>query len=128
MLRSGHTTQNTSTVFLAPDDADNAEGVAGKTWAEGREVVVRIHSLPKVGDEKSMREYADKTGVSYDWVRNQVERKRQFAAYYRGIPIEVNSTKWGVLLLDSRNPNAEQQITVELISYAHFFGKLLERS
>jgi len=33
--RSGHVTQTATTAFLAPDDAPNAEGVAGPAWRRG---------------------------------------------------------------------------------------------
>jgi hypothetical protein len=31
-MRSGHQTQSVGTVFLAPDDAEHCEGVAGQAW------------------------------------------------------------------------------------------------
>lgn len=35
IYRSGHVTQDGTTVFLAPDAAQNSEGVAGQTWRRG---------------------------------------------------------------------------------------------
>lgn len=41
VMRSGHTTKNTSTVFWAPQDyPDKAEGVAGVAWAQNGVVTV----------------------------------------------------------------------------------------
>ncbi len=38
-VRSGHTTQKSGTVFLCPDDAVNAEGVAGRAWECNGDIV-----------------------------------------------------------------------------------------
>ena len=128
ILRSGHTTQNSATVFLAPDDADQAEGVAGRTWAKSCEMTVEGLSLPKIDDSESMSKYAEKTCVKLIWVQAQVGANKPFATCFRAIPIEVSGEMWGVLLLDSRNPNGIQKNKVNLMQYAYFFGKLLERS
>ncbi len=65
VVRSGHATQNTTTLFLAPDDAYNAEGIAGQTWA--RRQVFQTLDLPDVmknPTEENIRDYATKTFVS----------------------------------------------------------------
>ena len=42
--RSGHATQGSSSAFLAPDDAPQAEGVAGRAWrGDG---TIRVPNLP----------------------------------------------------------------------------------
>jgi hypothetical protein len=43
-VRSGHTTQKTKTIFLAPDDAGNAEGVAGQVWASDQTIIVILYA------------------------------------------------------------------------------------
>ena len=48
VLRTGHATQKTSTVFLAPDDADNAEGIAGRAWSQRG--TAYAPDLPEVSD------------------------------------------------------------------------------
>lgn len=46
--RSGHQTQFTKTVFLAPDDAPKAEGVAGQAFRS--ESATRVRELPNINE------------------------------------------------------------------------------
>jgi hypothetical protein len=103
--RSKHTTINSKTVFLAPDDADNAEGIAGHTWA--RDVTLPIDSLPDVNadpSEANIQEYSNRTWVSVEWVRSQVQNGKPLPRSLVGIPIEVSGNRWGVIVFDSRSP------------------------
>lgn len=131
ILRSGHTTKKSRTVFLAPDDADRAEGVAGKTWAtRNREIVVEGLADPELGKPKTVVDYAKRTGVTTEWLTRQIEQGRQMALSFRAIPIEVSGRRWGVLLLDSRDPGgvAKNREKVDIAPYASLLGKLLERT
>ena len=105
IARSGHATQKTSTAFLAPDKADLAEGVAGQAWVRDESVVVS--DLPNIGgnnpSDKNLDRYAVRTWVSKRWLR----RNKQHARFFCGIPVEVRGKPWGVIVLDSRNPNPE---------------------
>lgn len=40
VIRSGHATQRSTTYFLAPDDADHFEGVAGHIWNSNKEIAL----------------------------------------------------------------------------------------
>jgi hypothetical protein len=83
VLRSGHTTQRTKTVFLAPDDADHAEGVAGKTWSCNRSIYKR--SLPNLecdSPENDIANYAKDTWISPEMIRKRVEKRRSLARSY----------------------------------------------
>lgn len=104
VCRSGHTTQHCSTRFLAPDNADYAEGVAGQVWARNSQIVV--NDLPLVDEntpDDVIADYASKTFVSSDWVKNR--RTRPLPRCLCGVPIEVDGRIWGVLVLDSRGQN-----------------------
>lgn len=125
--RSGHTTQKSNALFLAPDDADRAEGVAGKTWTTRNELNVSGLVFPVLGDEKTITEYSKQTWVETEWLKSQLQQNKSMALSFKAIPIEVNNRRWGVLLLDSRNPNAFQKSKVNLNVFAYVFGKLLER-
>ena len=61
--RSGHTTQSSGTVFLAPDDADQADGIAGQTWR--RKNAYRVRNLPDLGAIS----YVGCIGASWLWLR-----------------------------------------------------------
>ncbi|MCB9866898.1 MAG: GAF domain-containing protein [Phycisphaerales bacterium] len=101
-VRSGHTTQGSRTSFkIPPDEPDSAEGIAGITWKEN--AVVAKSGLPDVvaeSDDALKSEYARQTGVSVEWLNWRTYNARSFM----GIPIEVNGALWGVVVLDSADP------------------------
>jgi GAF domain len=106
VVRSGHTTQKTNTIFLAPDDAGNAEGIAGQVWASGQ--TLTVDDLPEITERASddqIAEYAKKTFVSEVWVRKRMG-KRTLSRSIAGIPVEVKNELWGVLILDSLRPSS----------------------
>jgi GAF domain-containing protein len=124
--RSGHTTRKSRAAFLAPDDADRAEGIAGQTWAQKR--VVIVEDLPDISGTPSLgllEDYARKTWVSVEWLQNRSQHARSFC----GIPVEVKGRLWGVIVLDSRSPDAIDQDAVKVHSLiGRYLGKLLERA
>ena len=125
--RSGHTTRRSHTIFLAPDDADQAEGIAGQTWAQNRVVVV--NGLSDVNENPSrevLAEYAQRTWIAETWV---LQKQRQHARSFCGIPVEVKGKLWGVIVLDSRNPQAIDQNADKFYRLiGRVLGKLLERA
>jgi len=129
IVRSGHATQKSRTVFLAPDDADHVEGVAGAVWASGKLLEVAcakaIDPSASVGD---INTYSAKTWVTSEWVQQQVDAGKVLSASFKGIPIEVRGQKWGVLLLDSRNPKGAIDAPLNVTNHAYILGKLLERT
>jgi hypothetical protein len=122
--RSGHTTRKTDIAFLAPDDADKVEGVAGMTWS--RRSVVYVKDLPDLSHNPSdseIEEYAERT-----WVSEQLVRKRKpHARAFLGIPVEVNNRLWGVIVVDSRSVEISQDVVrTTFKTVARFLGKTLE--
>jgi hypothetical protein len=123
--RSGHTTQSHISCFLAPDDADRAEGIAGKTWARNR--VCGISNLPDLSNNPSsdeLAEYAEQSGLSVHQLRKKMPKTRSMF----GIPVEVKGNLWGVIVVDSRSPDGIKR-DVETIyrPLGKFLPKLLER-
>lgn len=125
--RSGHTARRNRTSFLAPDDAEQAEGIAGQTWVQNRVVVV--NELPDINENPSrdvLAEYAQRTWIAETWV---LQKQRQHARSFCGIPVEVKGKLWGVIVLDSRNPGAIDQNAIRFYSLiGRCLGKLLERA
>ena len=125
--RSGHTTRRSRTIFLAPDDADQAEGIAGQTWAQNRVVVV--NGLSDINENPSrdmLAEYAQQTWIPETWV---LQKQRQHARSFCGIPVQVKGKLWGVIVLDSRNPEVIDQNADKFYRLiGRFLGKLLERA
>jgi hypothetical protein len=123
--RSGHTTRSGVLKFKAPDMADDVEGVAGMTWANLQ--LVRVSNLPtlaKDSSEEDVQLYAKNTSLSPDAVRDRPPKARSLT----GIHVEVRGKPWGVIVLDSRRPDAileNNEETYRLVS--RMLGKLLER-
>ena len=128
--RSGHTTRRTNTAFRAPDDANDAEGVAGVTWAS--KSALPIHELPDLSGQPSSEEvadYAKKTFVSQEWVEAYIKRGRMLARSFLGIPVEVGGKRWGVLVLDSKREMRNSPRNLNLYTIlSKFLSKLLERA
>ena len=126
--RSGHTTRRSRTTFLAPDDADQAEGIAGQTWTQNRVVVV--NRLPDINENPPcdvLVEYARQTWIAEAWLQKQ--RQRQHARSFCGIPVEVKGKLWGVIVLDSRSPEVIDENAIQFYSLmGRYLGKLLERA
>jgi hypothetical protein len=129
MLRSGHTAQKTDTVFYAPDNSDQAEGVAGRAWACKKAVAVTgLPELKQGSTQKDIRDYARKTFCDEKMVRKRLEEGKSLASAIVAIPVMKRGELWGVVVLDSRYPDGimsdvveRYEITVALI------GNLLER-
>jgi hypothetical protein len=128
--RSGHTTRRTGVAFKAPDNADQAEGVAGVTWAS-RELLP-VESLPILDNSSSeadIQTYATRTWVSEKWIEHALGHGKILARSYVGIPVLVKGVRWGVLVLDSRGDVRTSKRYRDLYNLlAAFLSKLLERT
>jgi hypothetical protein len=123
--RSGHTSQRTDVYFLAPDNAEHAEGVAGKTWArKGKPIYVKdLPDLSSNPTEADFVEYSRRSFMSLEEVRRRVPRARSLY----GFAVEVAGQKWGVIVVDSRLPSMkEREIKKHYKMVARFLGKTLE--
>jgi hypothetical protein len=130
VLRSGYTSQNTKVIFSAPDNGDEAEGVAGKAWAAQSAVIVQgLPSPTKNGPKRNVNNYCAVTACPKDMVEAKVAIGRPMPASMAATPIEVNGHIWGVVVLDSRAEDGvsrdsiiDYELTVALI------GQLLEKT
>jgi hypothetical protein len=121
-------TQKISVCFWAPDNGDQAEGIAGQTLAQ--DVILQVEDLPDVSGmnvkEADLRSYAERTFVNVEWLRSEKSTARALI----GIPVKVKGEPWGVIVVDSRAtriPNRENVIqSYELI--AKVLGEVLDRS
>jgi hypothetical protein len=125
--RSGHTTRENVASFKIPDAADGVEGIAGQTWTmDGVLVVADLPELVNGQSGDSVNEYAKRTFVDPAFIRRKLERGDSLARSFCGIPVQVRGAHWGVLVFDSRQPNAIGALAV-FKSYAQILGGLLER-
>jgi hypothetical protein len=125
VARSGHTTQRTDALFMAPDDAERAEGVAGKTWALRRTVFIdRLPNLRCDGvTPEAKAEYA-KLSLMPDVL---VEKRNPKARSLYGAPVEVKGQIWGVVVVDSRKETfSERKVERYNRLLAGFLAKALE--
>jgi hypothetical protein len=128
MARSGHTNQNVLSVFKAPDDGDNAEGVAGLAWISKQpEYISDLPEINATSSEDLIEEYANATNVSVSFVRRRILRRRSNPRSLIAIPIEVNNqVKW-IVVLDSRSPNDLREIAdTAASSYTPIISHLLK--
>jgi len=131
--RSGHTTKASTTVFLAPDESQHAEGICGRVWRADK--AVRVRNLPdlsgltyyswwmrfwftlsaKLRPGKSVdrefeqastlvKDYASSTYTAEAAVWYRLRKKKRCPTAILGIPIETaDNARWGVLIMDSSN-------------------------
>ena len=127
VARSGHTSQRSSARFLAPDDTDRAQGIAGRAWARRRAAAV-MTELPDVRADgcipKQREDYAKRTNVRLRWV----EKRRPAARSLMGFTVEnTRGRPWGVLVIDSRSPGLDSgRANTEYQNYGRVLARLVE--
>ena len=105
--RSGNTTRKTDTVFLAPDDGNKAEGIAGRAWAcEGTVTVSNLPSVTEDSPETDLVRYADETFITVATLKDRLRCKKGIALSLTAFPVEVKNKVWGVIVFDSRSREA----------------------
>jgi hypothetical protein len=119
VARSGHTTKRCESRFLAPDNADHAEGVAGQAWATNDLLLVdNLPSLDMASSDEIIAEYAQRTFVPEEWVRIRLRKSTPMPRSLCGAPVEVDGKIWGVLVLDSRSERGiKRQKVSDLIDF-----------
>jgi hypothetical protein len=130
VLRSGHTSQNTNVIFSAPDNADEAEGVAGQAWVKQNAVVYNdLPSPSKNGPKRNIKQYCEVTTCPQEMVLKRLDQGKAMPLSIAATPVEVNGRIWGVVVLDSRSKDGvsndsilNYELTVALI------GQLLEKA
>lgn len=123
--RTGYTTQNSRTVFRAPDDPDKAEGMAGSAWVANQ--LLFVENLPDLSTndwERKVERYAADTKCPVNEIRKRRPRSRSMC----GIPVEVKNKIWGVLVIDSRHSNLPRaEIEAHYQMAAKYLSRILER-
>lgn len=110
VARSGHQTQAKRPAFRAPDSSDDSQGVAGLAWGmkDWQFVPKKGESpLPDVlGDqtEENMQTYAERTNVKVRWLKHEIHKDKHPAMSFAAFRVQVKGKPWGVIVLDSREP------------------------
>lgn len=130
-MRSGHLTLRTKTIFfIDSDNSLNSQGVAGLAWSQ-RGVVI-IPSLPqitKTSKPKIKESYATGTKTSIRFLERYLSEGRTPSRAMAAMPVECNGKLWGVIVLDSLDP---QGVTADSVDHytltVALIGHLLERA
>ncbi len=94
--RSGHTTQKSSTIFLAPDDANHAEGVAGRAWS--------TKSPVEVNDLDPDKSNAYTVNLPPKWAERRRKKGKTIPKQLVALPLDTKDNRpWGVVVIDSSN-------------------------
>lgn len=101
VARSSHTTQNSKRIFCAPDKAGLAEGIAGLTWSRISTVDARGLVAPQLDDADSIKQYAEDTCISEEFVEGKLRAEEDLPLCMMGIPIVKGRIPWGVIVVDS---------------------------
>lgn len=126
--RSGHLTQNITVCFRVPDAGDDAEGIAGQTFAQ--DLTLQVEGLPDVSNSNcsngALKDYARRTFVDPKWL----QKERSTARSLIGIPVKVKGEPWGAIVVDSRASDIPDRDNVvqAYVLIAKVLGEVLERS
>ncbi|MBI1375488.1 MAG: GAF domain-containing protein [Phycisphaera sp.] len=120
--RSGHMTRKSKSRFRVSTDADWVEGVAGLAFRTKQIIVV--DKLPAVNNgmatDEQIEEYALRTSVSTEWVRERQPAARSYWA----VAVEANGEIWGVVVIDSRAEEINEKKTKLFDTY---YGRMLSK-
>lgn len=120
--RSGDMHQDFSARFQIGEDLTENCGIAGKAWCDIADAFVT--GLPDVHSgkpsKKDIDRYASETCMTAEWVRLKKPRSRSFYA----MKIRHKQMKWGVIVIDSRDPQLDQGQIVQVFANTQRFLSL----
>ncbi len=132
--RSGHLTKERIRRFRAPDDGEACQGVVGFAWRHRDWVLVPddrvpLPSLNDTSPQDDIEKYANLCKVDPAWVTGQLQKRRPLAKSYAALRVQLRGKPWGVLVLDSRNPEPIDKEKLDRFkAYANLLTPLLERT
>ncbi|WP_150132161.1 hypothetical protein [Dokdonella koreensis] len=129
VARSCHTNRNSAAIFLAPDDGDRAEGIAGVAWTMEEMLFQENLPLLSVSSERAVIEdYAARTFLPVKRIASRIkDEKPPLARSICGIPVRVKGKNWGAIVVDSRNTTLDsEKIREHYKTVAGVLSKLLE--
>jgi hypothetical protein len=111
-----------STIFLAKSSTE-FEGICGAVhFLQQGALEMGSTVLPDIkvdASDSDITAYASKTFVSESMIRNRIRGNRPCARYFFALRVEVQSKKWGVLMIDSRASSPPQPQKTQ-----HIFGQI----
>lgn len=120
--RSGEMQQDFKARFMVGEELTENCGIAGKAWCDIADAIAT--GLPDVCSgkpkQRAIKLYAKQTCTSPEWVRAKRPRSRSFYA----IKVRRKSKKWGVIVIDSSDPQLNQELIVQVFSNTQRFLSL----
>jgi len=123
--RSGRYSDSTSAWAIDDNEPDRCRGVAGKIWA--LDTLTRVsadHDWPEEDNPALRHSFA----VSLNATVEETERLKVKSRAFIGMPVVANGVRWGLLLLDSCDPNhiKNSKSFDEIIKrYARIIGEVM---
>lgn len=115
VLRSGHLSKHTKTVFHVPDKGRGAEGVGGQCWAS--DFVVYVENLPALNassNNENRDKYGHRTHMPRTLVDSYIKNDKDLSRSLMAIPvITASGNRWGVVVLDSQNKTGIDKVETE---------------
>jgi len=101
IARSGHTNKNTNVYFIAHDNENYSEGVAGITFSKG--ALIDKLGLSDINTDRRLKlKYAQESFTPNWMVDNRIQKNLSLPLALLGVPIfSSTSEKWGVMVVDS---------------------------
>lgn len=115
VLRSGHMSKNTKTIFAAPDEGSLIEGVAGQCWASDYTTYVeRLPSLSRTSNDNNIEKYCTGTKLPKEFVRQYISNDKKLSRSLLAMPVkDSNGCRWGVVVFDSQHASGIDKIETE---------------
>lgn len=104
--RSGEATRKTDALFRVPDDGEQCEGVAGRTYSKRK--IVYVERLPDLRVKASSEDLQNYASRSFLDPKKMNPKRYPQACSLMGFPIDVDKKRWGVLVIDSVHPSFSQ--------------------
>lgn len=138
VLRSAHLSKKSNACFHVPDDGEKCEGIAGAAY-RSRNIIV-CNDLPELARKGSSNKakkqlsldkkvYAESTNCCEEMIDRYLKKEKAVPRSIGATPIDVNGKIWGVIVLDSRSPDAiTDESLKDFTIVIGTIGKLLERA
>ena len=135
VLRSGRLSRKTNAIFHVSDSGDASEGIAGRAWVtEEAATAIGLPSIRSGANKRDIKVYAESTQSDEAMVEAMLEHKKSLSRdcpvprSIVAIPVERFGKNWGVIVLDSRDPDGIASDAVENFKITiALIGQLLER-
>lgn len=127
--RAGDYHLDSNAHFFAPlGDVDKAEGFAGRLLRE--RLAFKIEDMPEItenSNDNDKRRWLEMAEVQPAYLEEKLKLKRPIPRSFWGTYIEVDSTCWGVLVVDSRSSKLPKQLEKNFAPTGTCLSQLLSK-